>query len=208
MAFSDNIWWTRKARIQTEKRLLSNAFQSQLVLLWYSFAGVSASIYYLKFANDSDLAGVTWVIYSVLSLTVSGFIAGLSFKARAALIKECYETLKVLNHKVDLLEKQDKENSSGMTEYQQEYNDVLGLCENHTDMDHIRALCIEHLNTHGKPDPKTGFKGKLTDAPSRYQWLQFWSAFAMKWIGLAFVWFLPVFIFLGMELLNECTTEI
>ncbi len=208
MAFSDNIWWTRKARIQTEKRLLSNSLQSQLILLWYSTAGVSASIYYLKFANDNDLAGVTWVIYSVLSLAVSGFIAGLSFKDRAALVKDCYETLKVLTHKVKSLENQHKENSIEMIGLQEEYYQILGLCENHNDIDHIRALCIEHLNTHGEPDPKTGFKGKLTDAPSKYQWFQFWAAFVLKWAGLAAVWSLPIFIFFGMESLNEYSRQV
>jgi len=71
MAFADNVWWTRKARIQTEKRLLSNALQSQVLLLWYSFSGVAVSIYYLKAtASNQDLAGVAWVVYSVLVLSI------------------------------------------------------------------------------------------------------------------------------------------
>jgi hypothetical protein len=94
MAFSDNIWWTRKSKIQAEKRLVSNAFQAQVVLLWYSFAGVAASVYYLKYSSsDGDMSGIAWVVYSVLVLCMSGFINGLSFKQRAGLIKECYETL-------------------------------------------------------------------------------------------------------------------
>ncbi|MBL0531363.1 SLATT domain-containing protein [Aeromonas caviae] len=99
MALADNIWWTRKARIQTEKRLLSNAFQSQILLLWYSFFSVSVSIYYLK-NPQNGIESISWVVYSVLLLCISGFINGLSFKERASLVKECYESLNSIIHQL------------------------------------------------------------------------------------------------------------
>ncbi|MGS0676985.1 SLATT domain-containing protein [Shewanella sp. 125m-1] len=98
MALSSDIWWTRKARIRAEKRLLSNAFQSQLLLLWYSLFSVAVSIYYLN-NTQSKLGATYWVVYSVLVLVMSCFINGLSFKERAGLIKECYIGLKSLHLK-------------------------------------------------------------------------------------------------------------
>jgi hypothetical protein len=38
----DKIWWTKKSKIEAEKRLLANAFQAQILLLWYSFVSVAA----------------------------------------------------------------------------------------------------------------------------------------------------------------------
>ena len=96
MAFSDNVWWTRKARIQLEKRLLSYFFHSQLLLFWYSLVGVVASIYYVKFQPNSEVAGVSWIIYSVMLLCISIFIGSSSFKSRADKVKKCYETLNTL----------------------------------------------------------------------------------------------------------------
>ncbi len=77
MAFSDNIWWTKKARIEAEKRLLMYSFQSQVLLLWYSFSGVAASIYHLKKQIGKLATGVYIIsvmrkskIFSTLKVTI------------------------------------------------------------------------------------------------------------------------------------------
>lgn len=185
MAFQDNLWWTRKSRTQAEKRLLSNSFQSQLLLLWYSFFSVSISIYYLKFSDDSNYASVAWVVYSVLTLCLSGFLSGLSFRERAALIKECYEALNSLY--LQLLEP-----DSDKVNIAREYERIMGLCENHTDLDYYKALCLECATS---TDPKR----KLDRYPTRYHWLSliFWSL--RRYLMFAFLYALPVFIFIGLE---------
>ena len=66
MAFSDNVWWTRKARIQAEKRLL--------IKTNFAVSSVAVSIYIIS-AEQEDLAGISWIVYSVLVLSMSGFIA-------------------------------------------------------------------------------------------------------------------------------------
>ena len=204
MALSDDIWWTRKARIQAEKRLLSYAFQSQLILLWYSFFGVAVSIYYLKFSNDHDLAGVTWVIYSVLSLCISGFLTGLSFKERASLIKECYETLKGILQQAKLIEKEGNNQSSDkMREVHVEYSRVLSLCENHTDIDMTNALCLEYLNSHEKLNTETGLKDNFTKGPTEYQWKQYRRNIRKNRVVIFLLYTLPFAIFLVLEVLNE-----
>lgn len=162
MAFSDNVWWTRKARIQAEKRLLSNAFQSQCLLLWYSFFGVAISIYYLKFTpppNQQDLSGVSWIVYSVLVFGLSGFISGLSFKERAGLVKESYETLNTFYHKA-------KDDNANIEEITAEYERIMGLCENHKDIDYYHALCLEHVTNNKDLNKKSRCKEGLDRCPN------------------------------------------
>lgn len=205
MAFSDNVWWTRKARIQAEKRLLSNAFQSQLLLLWYSFFGVAVSIFYLKFtpsAGQEDLAGISWIVYSVLVLSMSGFIAGLSFKERASLIKESYETLNTFHHKA-------KEDNADIEKISAEYEQIMGLCENHTDYDYYLALCLEYVTCNVPLDPKTKLKqkkdsnGKITEgldrSPTWYQWLSITWWLAKRYVLLTLLYLLPAILLVAIE---------
>jgi len=197
MAFSDNVWWTRKARIQAEKRLLSNAFQSQLLLLWYSFSGVASAVYYLKTASPSgasEISGIAWVVFSVLVLCVSGFINGLSFKERAGLIKECYETLNGLYQK-------SKNQDTDVSKLGADYDQILGVCENHSDRDYYLALCIEHVTKTGKVDKDSGLKKGLDRCPTWYHWLALGYWLVRRLIMLSLLYALPVLIFISLEFL-------
>ena len=191
MALSDNIWWTRKARIQTEKRLLSNAMQAQLLLLWYSFCSVSASVYYLKFNPDSEYSGIAWVVFSVLVMSISGFINGLSFKERASLIKECYETLNGLYHRA-MSDTEDE-----VKETAKEYEHVLNMCENHTDRDYYISLCEAHL-TSEKPDEE------LDTHPTKYIWFLFGVYYLRRFLVFFGLYALPLIMFLLVEISGVC----
>lgn len=164
MALSDNIWWTRKARIQTEKRLLSNIRHTEIMLLWYSFFGVCISIYSLQAQADDKLSEITWVVFSVLVLCISGYINGLSLKQRSALTKECYETLQRLYQKAIRPD-------ANIESISEEYEQILNICENHTDDDFYHALCIEYL-THPDPENKDKRIG-LSKLPTKYIWFSF-----------------------------------
>ena len=180
-SLSNNIWWTRKARIRTEKRLLKSAFHSQVLLLWYSFIGTAVAIYNLKITTNSELDNITWVVFSILILCISGFINGLSFKERAGLIKECYESL----HKLYL--KSIKE-STDENKISKEYEQILNACENHTDFDYYSAMCIEYLS---HADPKNKEYG-LDKIPTKYIWIcYFWKSF-INIIFLLFFYMLPI----------------
>lgn len=194
MAFSDNVWWTRKARIQTEKRLLSNSFQSQILLLWYSFSSVASAVYYLKINSSAtqELAGIAWVVFSVLVLCISGFINGLSFKERAGLIKECYETLNGLYQK-------SKNQPSNLADLSVEYDQILGVCENHSDRDYYLALCIEYITNSSQADEKTGLKLGLDRRPTWYHWVFLAYSFFRRFLMLALLYALPILIFLALE---------
>ena len=198
MAFSDSVWWTRKARIQAEKRLLSNAFQSQILLLWYSFSGVASAVYYFKVdytSSNPEVSTITWLVFSVLVLCISGFINGLSFKERAALIKESYETLNVLYQKSLIPD-------SDPSKLDDEYEQILGVCENHTDKDYYLALCLEYVTKPGKADKETGLKEGLDRCPTWYHWfsLSFWCF--RHTLMLAFLYILPILIFVSLELIK------
>jgi hypothetical protein len=197
MEFSDKVWWTRKARIQAEKRLLSNAFQSQVLLLWYSFSSVASAVYYLKAVgatNTSEISGIAWVVFSVLVLCISGFINGLSFKERAGLIKECYETLNGLYQK-------SKTENLDVSKLVGEYDQILGVCENHSDRDYYLALCIEHVTKTGKTDKATGLKEGLDRCPTWYHWLTLGYWGARRLLMFAILYALPVMIFISLGLM-------
>lgn len=195
MSFSNNVWWTRKARIQTEKHLLSNAFQVQVLLFWYSFCGVASAVYYLKLGSNvanPDLSGIAWVVFSVLVLCISGFINGLSFKERAGLVKECYETLNGLYLK-------SMDQNADVAKLRAEYNQILGVCENHSDKDYYLALCIEHVAIYGSVDSATGLKMGLDRCPTWYHWLYLGVWYARRMVMLGFLYALPVIIFVALE---------
>ncbi len=197
MALSDNIWWTRKARIQAEKRLLSSAFQAQILLLWYSFCSVAASIYYLKFNAQSEYAGVAWVVFSTLVLCISGFINGLGYKERAALVKDSYEALNGLYQRA-------KENSCSTTEccntteLANEYESILSVCENHTDIDYQLALCNTYLGHNNPDDSNNGLDRK----PTKYIWALVICYHIKRLILLSGLYILPIILFLLMEISN------
>lgn len=200
MKFADNIWWTRKARIQAEKRLLANAFQTQILLLWYSFFSVAISIYFLQFAVESNYAGISWVVFSVLILCISGFINGLNFKERALLIKECYETLNGLYHKA-------KQPGANIPDISAKYEQVLNICENHIEIDYYIAMCEIFLTRDTSKEPDTS---KEDDAsknhdknPTPYIWLKVIIHISRRWMYLLLFYLLPIALFLVMGYMPE-----
>ena len=203
VALADNIWWTRKARIQTEKRLLSNAFHSQVILLWYSFFSVAVSVYYLK-NPQNGIEAISWVVYSVLILCISGFINGLSFKERANLIKECYESLNSIMH-------QASEPNADFSNLGTAYESKLNACENHTDKDFATALCREYwastatvrqvskdFHSDSSEDKKKP-KQALTRIPTSHHWFLAASCFVTRLLMFVFFYILPVLILLALN---------
>ncbi|NEZ03075.1 SLATT domain-containing protein [Wenzhouxiangella sp. XN201] len=135
---ASRIWWTRKARIKAEQRMLRyNAFFNAL-LLWYSFSAVAASVYYLNIATGDQTAETIWLIFSILVLALAGFMNGFRFKERAIQFKHGYEELSTLYVR---LESQDL----GASDAAEEYREILALSENHLQKDYFAALCEEFM---------------------------------------------------------------
>lgn len=186
MELHDKIWWTRKSKIQTERRLLSNDFQSQLILLWYAFFSVAISIYYLIIKSASTVAPGVWVVLSVFSLVASGFISGLGYKSRASLIKECYEKLDSLYYEV----RKSANDSEKLGELSERYRAILSLCENHSDLDYRAARCEMHFSGDRGFAPQVGF----------YDYLRWGGYKVVRWLFLLVIYISPVAVFLLLEI--------
>ena len=122
-------------------------------------------------------------------LMISSFTSGLSFKERAALVKECYETLSGIYQK-SLNNESDKN-------IEKEYEQVLSVCENHTDRDFHTAMCLEYWS-HLSPNAT---EGGLTKKPTRYIWFMFVLYWLSQVFFLVLMYSLPILIFAVLEAL-------
>lgn len=145
---ADKIWWTKKARIEAEQRLLRNSFHLNLLLFHYSAFSVGIAIYYLKFNPESEYINFIWVLFSVLIFCIQCFASGYQFDSRAGLLKECYETLG------DLEIKCKNANDEEFQKVIEEYRLILRSCENHLSIDYFRAIFNEQWVTVGNIDKK------------------------------------------------------
>lgn len=156
--FSDKVWWTRKAKIKSERRLLNLDYYSQFLLLWYSFFLVCYSIYALVKPPENNNESVVMVALSVLILVLTLFINNMNFKGRAMLIKQCYEKLSVIQSlSLDCV---------SIPELDKEYQSVLASSENHLERDFIKAIVHEYSNTSNKE--------LLTKIPTWWHRIQVW----------------------------------
>ena len=122
-----------------KKRLLSNHFQAQVVLLYYSFFSTCIAIYYLKFDNANDLANVSWLSFSILTMIASIFISTLRYKERADSVKQCYESLTSIYSRIH-----QETSLSELYAIEDKYNYTCSLCENHSSSDYSAAIISEY----------------------------------------------------------------
>ena len=145
---SNRIWWTRKARIEAEQRLLWISFHANLLLFYYSAFSVGTSVYYFKFAPKSEYINFVWILFSILIFCIQCFSSGFQLDRRAGLLKECYEALGNLSQKCD------NANENELIQIRQEYTLLLRSCENHQSLDYYRAIFNEKWISEGKIDQK------------------------------------------------------
>lgn len=179
MALSDTIWWTTRARIKAERRLLGNDFSSQIILLWYSAFTVCISIFELKSPSSNDYFAVTMVSLSVLILCASLFVANRNFKERAMLLKQCYEQLSKIEAKTKI-------DNANENELYDEYHSILSLSENHTEIDFKNAVVSEYVNNNNPLE-------KLTKIPTIYNIMVVYSYIGLKYFMLFILVLLPIF---------------
>lgn len=145
-ALSNRIWWTKKARIEAEQRLLSISFHANLLLFYYSAFSVGTSVYYFKFAPKSEYINFVWILFSILIFCVQCFSSGFQLDRRAGLLKECYEALGNLDQKCD------DANEDELIQIREDYTFLLRSCENHQSLDFYRAIFNEKWISGGKTD--------------------------------------------------------
>ncbi|MDH0356352.1 SLATT domain-containing protein [Morganella sp. GD04133] len=141
-SLSDKVWWTKKAKIKAERRLLNLDYYSQFLLLWYSLFLVCYSIYALVNPTENNNESVIMVALSVLVLVITLYNSNMDYKGRAMLIKKCYEELSIIE--MELLA------GVGVVELNKKYQSILNTTENHLERDFIKAMVDEYDNTSDK----------------------------------------------------------
>lgn len=176
------IWWTRKAKIHHESRLLKLERHSQLLLIWYSFFTLCASILSSS-ASTRKIVGMEssfdpnlLTAFSILTLIMSCFVSSLNFKERAIKIKNCYEELASL--------------STSETDAKK-YSEILGRCENHTEMDFLYAK----FNTYYSIDPVNRKNPEYIDKTiTKYEYIKIIINFCSYYLTIISLYLLPIFI--------------
>lgn len=136
----DKIWFTRKAWINAESRLLSNELHTQFLMVVYSVYSVCLSVVLLKFKLITDDAfNIFSINLSVVLLGLALYLNTRTFKDRAQQFKNGYIKLQDIDSRlsqisiivppVDMIEAYN--NQFGR------YNLLLGETENHSEFDDL-----------------------------------------------------------------------
>lgn len=142
----NRIWFTRIARIHSEKRILRNEFHSHLLLIVYSIYSIILAIILMKFKIISDdMGAIIGIILSVTLLVLSLYLGNRGFSNRAQRFKEVYTKLHKLLDEIDfVLCKPNTDNQQAMLEeIQANYNLILVNNENHITIDDRYARFLE-----------------------------------------------------------------
>lgn len=182
--FSDKVWWTRKAKIKAERRLLDLDRYSQFLLLWYSIFLAFYSIYTLVNPAKNSTESAIMVALSVSILVLTLFINNMNYKGRAMLLKISYEQLSLIYTRAIAGE--------SSTDLDKEYQAILSASENHLERDFIKAIVDEDNNSTDK--------STLTKTPRIWHRL---TVFYYAAIGFLFFLFLFLFPFLVMCFLRS-----
>lgn len=137
MALIDNIWWTKKARIHAEQRLLAIDCYFKLLLAWFSFCSIAVSVYFLVYPQNKDFQ-IVLLIFSIIIFCLSCLIPSFQYKERANLFRQCYLALDKISR--------NSQNSNQEALLAEQYQEVLNLCENHTEYDYYWAVLNEYYS--------------------------------------------------------------
>ncbi|NIY94257.1 SLATT domain-containing protein [Vibrio diazotrophicus] len=140
----DSIWWTRKAWINAERRLLLCAHWSNISLFWFSLCGVFASVLLLG-EEKPEVISKVFICFSVFVFCVSLFTSLGRYKERANEFKQGYIELQQLY--IDV-----KSKSAPSEDDINNYSKILHSCENHSSLDFINAKVEAYKNTTDKKD--------------------------------------------------------
>lgn len=140
-SLKSNVWMTRKARINASERLLCLEKFIQYVNIYYSCFLCILSVYGL--INKNDKIGIISTILSII-LTISiVYLNSQNFGERSQQLKINYIALQRLYFKLDNYNL-DESNIELLTQYHNEYTDLLASCENHSSNDYYRIQIREN----------------------------------------------------------------
>lgn len=183
MAFSDNIWKTRKSRINTSERLKTNDLLSQILITYYSLFIIVITIIDMK--DDALNFETLTLILSILILVVSTFVFSRNYKERSLMIQAAYIKMGKIYRKVVEKEKNNQDNS----DLEEEYNDILSYTENHTECDFLQVMY------EGRKDKIYLSINGRWDCSKHLRWL--WCKFA-KYLFVFLLFVTPIIVLLAV----------
>lgn len=179
----DNIWWTRKARIKAEQRLLSNQRWMELLLLWYSLSSLFVSVWLLAgMADNQEYYPAVFTCFSIFILAFSLYGASSRFSQRAERMKENYVALQDLYLSIEAHES--SSTSPSLPEHRKRYAQLLNEAENHIDFDFSKALIFEDMQSEDK--------SKLTKRPRAIDYFALLLGYAKRSALLVILFVIPV----------------
>lgn len=170
-ALAENVWFTRKAWINAEDRLLRNDFHTQLLLVVYAAYTSCLSVVLLKYEPnpyDKSLIDTSLAVLSIILLALSLYLNTKSFKDRAARFKTGYHDLHLIERSLRALALQPSsaQVDSEYTGLSVQYDKALREVETHSELDDIHARI-----TAGE-----GLKSRMVTKADkcRYYWWRIW----------------------------------
>lgn len=137
----DRVWMTRKARINASERLLSLEKFIQYINIYYSCFICILSVYGLVIINDK--IGIISTILSIILTISMVYLNSQRFGDRAQQLKNNYINLQKLYLKLDNI---DENTIVDLTEYNNEYIQLLSSCENHSSYDYYKVQLMTKQN--------------------------------------------------------------
>ncbi|WP_373033925.1 SLATT domain-containing protein [Sulfurovum sp.] len=141
--FSDNIWFTRKARIHATERLKKSHEHSQLLLIEYTLLGSILAIIILRHSNllgeDTD---ILMTIMSVVILVLSLVITNFDMKERSNMFFKNYIKLQTIYLETLEIEKV----NGNLASVKEQYQLALLEVENHLRIDDI-CIRVDNAKT-------------------------------------------------------------
>lgn len=152
----DKVWFTRKAWINAEERLLRNEHHTQLLMVVYAAYTTCVSVVLLKFSPTDakkNLIDTGMAVLSIILLALSLYLNSKAFKDRAARFKQGYHELQAIEHELSTLGSSAATNVAGpaCTVLATKYAKVLRDVENHNELDDIRARITRGANSTSRP---------------------------------------------------------
>jgi hypothetical protein len=178
------VWFTRKAWINAEDRLLKNDFHTQLLMVVYAAYTSCLSVVLLKFEplpTDKNFIDSSLAVLSIVLLALSLYLNTKSFKDRAARFKSGYHDLQSIEgHLKSLAGRQDGPASEQeFMKLTDDYNKILRDVENHAELDDIRARVLARAGLSSRHPTSQDYV--------RYYWWRTW-----RLVGLAIAYAAPV----------------
>jgi hypothetical protein len=152
----EKVWFTLKAWINAEERLLRNEHHTQLLMVVYAAYTTCVSVVLLKFSPTNamkDLIDTGMAVLSIILLALSLYLNSKAFKDRAARFKQGYHELQAIEHDLLTLGSSASTNVAGpaCTALADRYAKVLREVENHDKLDDIRARITRGANSTSRP---------------------------------------------------------